>query len=166
MAVRKAVDNATIKDKTVHVGAEASGFWSVVNGILGRVFHVNISATGGHAVGGLITGPGTGTSDDIPARLSNGEYVIRAAAVRQYGTEMLNAINWQRYATGGYVQKYEATPITPNLPQPASQEPRIVYQQPVTFNQHVVQDPYAQSALDSARVRHATLGLLRRGGML
>ncbi|MCX8647137.1 phage tail tape measure protein [Bifidobacterium sp. B4107] len=166
MAVRKAVDNATIRDKTVHVGAEASGFWSVVNSILGKVFHVNISATGGHAAGGLITGPGTGTSDDIPARLSNGEYVIRASAVRQYGTEMLNAINWQRYATGGYVQKYEATPITPNLPQPASQEPRIVYEQPVTFHQHVVQDPYAQSALDSAKVRHATLGLLRRGGML
>ncbi|WP_416516969.1 phage tail tape measure protein [Bifidobacterium asteroides] len=166
MAVRKAVDNATIKDKTVHVGAEASGFWSVVNSILGKVFHVNISATGGHAVGGLITGPGTGTSDDIPARLSNGEYVIRAAAVRQYGTEMLNAINWQRYATGGYVQKYEATPLPANLPLPAQQEPRIVYEQPVTFHQHVVQDPYAQSALDSARVRHATLGLLRRGGML
>ena len=166
MATKRAVDNATIRDKTVHVGAEASGFWSVVNGILGRVFHVNISATGGHAVGGLITGPGTGTSDDIPARLSNGEYVIRAAAVRQYGTEMLNAINWQRYATGGYVQKYEATPITPNLPLPASQEPRIVYEQPVTFHQHVVQDPYAQSALDSARVRHATIGLLRKGGML
>ena len=166
MATKRAVDNATIRDKTVHVGAEASGFWNVVNGILGKVFHVNISATGGHAVGGLITGPGTGTSDDIPARLSNGEYVIRAAAVRQYGTEMLNAINWQKFATGGYVQKYEATPITPNLPQPASQEPRIVYEQPVTFEQHVVQDPYAQSALDSARVRHATLGLLRRGGML
>lgn len=165
MAVRKAVDNATIKDKTVHVGAEASGFWNVVNGILGRVFHVNIRASDGHAAGGLITGPGTGTSDDIPARLSNGEYVIRAAAVRQYGTEMLNAINWQRYATGGYVQKYEATPITPNtaLAQPQT---RIVYEQPVTFHQHVVQDPYAQSALDSARVRHATLGLLRRGGML
>ena len=165
MATKRAVDNATIRNKTVHVGAEASGFWNVVNGILGRVFHVNISATGGHAVGGLITGPGTGTSDDIPARLSNGEYVIRAAAVRQYGTEMLNAINWQRFASGGYVQKYEATPITPNAV-PAQQQTRIVYQQPVTFHQHVVQDPYAQSALDAAKVRHATLGLLRRGGML
>ena len=112
-AVRQAVETTKIGKKTVHVGAEASGFWGVVNGILGRVFRVNVSATGGHAVGGLITGPGTGTSDDIPARLSNGEFVIRAAAVRQYGTEMLNAINWQRYATGGYVQRYAATPVTP-----------------------------------------------------
>lgn len=112
-AVRKAVETANIGGKTVHVGAEASGFWNVIHGILGRVFSVNVRANENRAVGGLITGPGTGTSDDIPARLSNGEFVIRAAAVRQYGTEMLNAINWQRYATGGYVQRYAATPVTP-----------------------------------------------------
>ena len=165
MSAKKAVEDAPISGKKVEVGAETHSFWNTINGILGRTFHINIGAVANHAVGGLITGPGTGTSDDIPARLSNGEYVIRAAAVRQYGTEMLNAINWQRYATGGYVQKYEATPITPNAV-PAQQQTRIVYQQPVTFHQHVVQDPYAQSALDSAKVRHATIGLLRRGGML
>lgn len=115
-AVRQAVETAKIDKKTVHVGAEASGFWGVVNGILGRVFSVNVKARESRAVGGLITGPGTGTSDDIPARLSNGEYVIRAAAVRQYGTEMLNAINWQRYAAGGQVQRYEATPLPAKVP--------------------------------------------------
>ena len=145
--------------------ADTHSFWNTIKSILSKPFHINIGAVPNHAIGGLITGPGTGTSDDIPARLSNGEYVIRAAAVRQYGTEMLNAINWQRFATGGYVQKYEATPITPNTV-PAQSQTRIVYEQPVTFNQRVVQDPYAQSALDAARVRHATLGLLRRGGML
>lgn len=121
------------------------------------------------ATGGLVVGPGTGTSDDVAARLSNGEYVIKESQVRALGVRFFDAINsgaYKRYAEGGYVQKYEATPITPNLLLPASQEPRIVYEQPVTFHQHVVQDPYAQSALDSAKVRHATLGLLRRGGML
>ena len=121
------------------------------------------------ATGGLVVGPGTGTSDDVAARLSNGEYVIKESQVRALGVQFFDAINsgaYKRYAEGGYVQKYEATPLPANLPLPASQEPRIVYQQPVTFNQHVVQDPYAQSALDSAKVRHATLGLLRRGGML
>jgi cell division septum initiation protein DivIVA len=34
----------------------------------------------------LITGPGTGTSDSIFARLSNGEYVMSADAVRMFGT--------------------------------------------------------------------------------
>jgi hypothetical protein len=39
----------------------------------------------GHATGGYITGPGDGTSDSIFARLSNGEYVIPARIVEQFG---------------------------------------------------------------------------------
>jgi hypothetical protein len=35
--------------------------------------------------GGHISGPGTGTSDSIPARLSDGEFVMTAAAVRGAG---------------------------------------------------------------------------------
>jgi hypothetical protein len=35
--------------------------------------------------GGHMSGPGTGTSDDIPARLSDGEFVMTAAAVRGAG---------------------------------------------------------------------------------
>lgn len=47
----------------------------------------------GKARGGLVTGPGTGTSDSIPTMLSNGEYVIRSAAVDRVGLDTLNAIN-------------------------------------------------------------------------
>ena len=39
----------------------------------------------GLARGGEITGPGTGTSDSIPARLSDGEFVMTADAVRGAG---------------------------------------------------------------------------------
>lgn len=46
------------------------------------------AATGGH-----ITGPGTGTSDSIPAWLSNGEFVVRAAAVQAVGLDALHEIN-------------------------------------------------------------------------
>lgn len=45
------------------------------------------------AGGGPVMGAGTATSDSIPARLSNGEYVIRAAAVRTYGAPFMEAIN-------------------------------------------------------------------------
>jgi hypothetical protein len=45
------------------------------------------------ARGGHVRGPGSGTSDSIPAWLSNGEFVIRAAAVRRYGLDFLRAIN-------------------------------------------------------------------------
>ena len=47
----------------------------------------------GYATGGLISGPGTGTSDSIIARLSNGEYVMRADAVRMFGTGLLDQMN-------------------------------------------------------------------------
>lgn len=47
------------------------------------------------ASGGLLRGPGSGTSDSIFARLSAGEYVVRAAAVARPGMlEHLEAINF------------------------------------------------------------------------
>lgn len=60
------------------------------------------------ATGGLITGPGTGTSDSIPAWLSNGEYVMTARTVQRLGVGFLNRLNYGHYADGGYVQKAPA----------------------------------------------------------
>jgi hypothetical protein len=60
----------------------------------------------GFASGGRISGPGSGTSDSIMARLSNGEYVVKAAAVRKYGSHMLDSLNGMRlpkYADGGLI---------------------------------------------------------------
>ena len=67
-----------------------------------RVRKVEVNALGGLvglAAGGFprrrgyITGPGTETSDSIPAMLSRGEFVIRAAAVKQWGLGFLHALN-------------------------------------------------------------------------
>lgn len=73
----------------------------------------------GHAAGGYISGPGTGTSDSILARLSNGEYVLRAAAVRQYGTALLdrmNGLHLPPFADGGVVETVAGmAPQFPNL---------------------------------------------------
>lgn len=46
-----------------------------------------------YASGGYVRGRGTGTSDSIPAWLSNGEFVVRAAAVRKYGLNLLHSLN-------------------------------------------------------------------------
>lgn len=65
------------------------------------------------ASGGKVTGPGTGTSDSILARLSNGEYVLRAAAVRQYGTAILdrmNGLQMPAFADGGIVDAALSAP--------------------------------------------------------
>lgn len=45
------------------------------------------------AQGGLVTGPGTKTSDSIPIAASRGEYVVRAASVDKYGVQFMDAIN-------------------------------------------------------------------------
>ena len=55
------------------------------------------------ANGGLIRGPGTGRSDSIRAtmgyagggsiRVSNGEFIVKAASVRDYGVNAMNAVN-------------------------------------------------------------------------
>lgn len=43
--------------------------------------------------GGKVSGPGTETSDDIPAWLSDGEYVLNAEAVKMVGKKKLDKIN-------------------------------------------------------------------------
>lgn len=75
---------------------------------------VVVSVRGGQTFsgGGLVNGPGTSTSDSIPAYLSDKEYVLRAKAVRSLGVNFLNALNERgiealahipRFATGGLV---------------------------------------------------------------
>jgi hypothetical protein len=52
-----------------------------------------LSGFSGKAEGGLIKGPGGPKSDSIPARLSAGEYVVKADAVSRFGAHNLEAIN-------------------------------------------------------------------------
>lgn len=47
----------------------------------------------GFATGGLIRGPGTGTSDSIPIMASDKEFMVRAAAVKSIGVDNLNYMN-------------------------------------------------------------------------
>lgn len=74
------------------------------------------------ANGGLIRGPGTSTSDSIPARLSNGEYVVRASAVKTYGVGFLEAINSMvlpKFANGGLVSAQAVKPPAVNVSAPS-----------------------------------------------
>lgn len=65
----------------------------------------------GFSGGGHVIGPGSSTSDSIPAWLSNNEFVVKAKAVRKYGVGLLRALNSGRldlgavgrYAAGGLV---------------------------------------------------------------
>jgi TP901 family phage tail tape measure protein len=70
------------------------------------------------AVGGAISGPGTGTSDDILAMLSNGEHVLTAAEVQKMGgqaavyrfRQMLDDGKLSKFASGGAVTWGQVSP--------------------------------------------------------
>lgn len=59
----------------------------------------------GHAAGGPISGPGSGTSDSIPIWASNGEFVVKAAAARKNMPllEVINSGGMPGFAGGGVV---------------------------------------------------------------
>lgn len=59
-----------------------------------------------YASGGYISGRGTGTSDSIPMWGSNGEFMLKARAVKHWGLDFLYALNSMRmpaFAAGGFV---------------------------------------------------------------
>jgi hypothetical protein len=103
----------------------------IVNGLMGAIGSggggvggVIAGVFGSFAEGGRVAGPGTSTSDSVLARLSNGEYVINAKAVRFWGPDFFDRLNklrrfnpealLPRYAAGGPVGA-SVTAINNNL---------------------------------------------------
>ena len=119
----------------------------------------------GNAMGGYISGPGTGTSDSILRRVSNGEYITNARSTAKYRRE-LEAINGGYYeqlraaggyAGGGYVQ---ATPAAPYVEAQRFDAARNVYTQQITNNFASNNSPYVQAELTAAKLRMNTRTLL------
>jgi tape measure domain-containing protein len=104
--------------------------WSDLGGLLSDSFSSVMSMFGGGggggsssgifdmvsmflADGGHVSGPGTGTSDSIPAMLSNGEFVVNSKATKRYAP-LLRAINdhqMPRFAAGGFVTPTAMQPM-------------------------------------------------------
>lgn len=72
----------------------------------------------GLASGGYVSGPGSGTSDSIPAQLSNGEYVVNAAATKKHKAllDAINSGNVGKFAAGGKVGSVPSV----NIPTPVA----------------------------------------------
>lgn len=79
---------------------QAAMYALIIASVTGGSFKANFfKAFGdGFATGGSVSGPGTGTSDSIPAMLSDGEYVMNAKAVHRLGVPFLNGLNTGRLA--------------------------------------------------------------------
>lgn len=60
-----------------------------------------LEASGKFAGGGFVSGPGGPRGDKIPAMLSDGEFVINAAAASRLGPDQLHALNSVHAARGG-----------------------------------------------------------------
>lgn len=121
MTLREAVLNLanTIINAMINIAAQqlamqaasaTSGWWGAIAGAFS-------SGTVTAATGGYIRGPGTSTSDSIPARLSNGEFVVKADSVSHYGVGFMHAINRRQlrsFSQGGPV----SVPPVPSYSEP------------------------------------------------
>lgn len=98
----------SVLDSLIQKLIQATMYALIIASVTGGSFKANFcKAFGkGFATGGSVDGPGTGTSDSIPAMLSNGEYVLNAQAVDRLGVPFLNGLNTGRlrgFASGGLV---------------------------------------------------------------
>jgi hypothetical protein len=88
-SVIQSIEQMLIKLLLFQIAQKAAGAFSA--GSFGNSFFSGFG--GGHAEGGLIKGQGGPKSDSIPARLSPGEFVVKADAVSTFGAHNLEAIN-------------------------------------------------------------------------
>lgn len=86
--ILKSIARIAAQQVVLNIFGKANGAKDGFRGLFGKLL--------GHADGGLVVGEGTGTSDSILRRLSNGEFVLRAAAVKHWGTGFLSDLNAMR----------------------------------------------------------------------
>lgn len=162
----------------IQIRAAMAGIFSAgMNSFMAGMFQTSGTAApivagtspGAFSVGGPVFGPGTATSDSIPAMLSNGEYVVKAAAVDHYGVNVLHALNAKRLATGGGVGRASANAAGFSVPSPAAQRDgggRLsVRVEVVNKSSQPVQATASQPQFDGREwVIGVVLDDLRRGG--
>lgn len=108
-------------------GQNGGAFGSIFDGI-GKILGFHNGGPVKAATGGLIRGQGGPRTDSIPARLSDGEYVINAAATKR-NRALLDAINSGKiasFADGGPVLKAPTMPILRAQRQPSAPGPMRV----------------------------------------
>ena len=109
VATAKGISAAMTQPFPANLAAIATTIATVISGMTSAISTVKSAK---FATGGLVNGPGTGTSDSIPARLSNGESVINARSTAMFGP-LLSSLNQAgggvafNPAAGGQREGYE-----------------------------------------------------------
>lgn len=89
VATAKGISSAMSVPYPANIAAIASTIATVLGGMASAISTVKSAK---FASGGYVSGPGTATSDSIPARLSNGESVMNAKSTAMFGP-LLSALN-------------------------------------------------------------------------
>lgn len=92
VAIAKAWEGNAALPFPANIIATAASVAAIVAAIASALSSTKSTEVPKYASGGLITGPGTGTSDSIVARVSNGEAIMTAQAVNDWGA-VLSAMN-------------------------------------------------------------------------
>jgi phage-related minor tail protein len=114
--IKRALTDALTPTKAPSAPDSSSpSLWSAIGTLVKGLFN----SSPGNAAGGPIVGPGTGTSDSIPAlvdgrrpiRVANGEFIQPQRAVQHYGGAFMEAVRTLRlprpsFAFGGLVSAY------------------------------------------------------------
>jgi hypothetical protein len=89
----KAIAAGTAQAMSVPFPANLAAIATTVATVLSNISTaINTVKSAKFATGGLVTGPGSGTSDSVPAQLSNGESVLTASATSMFAP-LLSAFN-------------------------------------------------------------------------
>ena len=89
----KAIAAGTAQAMSVPFPANLAAIATTVATVLSNIATaINTVKSAKFATGGLVTGPGSGTSDSVPAQLSNGESVLTASATSMFAP-LLSAFN-------------------------------------------------------------------------
>lgn len=89
VATAKGISAAMAVPFPANLAAIGTTIATIISGMTSAISTVKSAK---FASGGYVTGPGTGTSDSIPARLSNGESVINAKSTAMFGP-LLSSLN-------------------------------------------------------------------------
>lgn len=89
VATAKGISAAMSVPYPANLAAIATTIATIISGMASAISTVKGAK---FATGGYVSGPGTGTSDSIPARLSNGESVINARSTAMFGP-LLSSLN-------------------------------------------------------------------------
>jgi len=133
LAIKSAVSAAK---QSANAGTSGSGGGGAVSNGMGQ----------GYATGGIVRGPGSGTSDSIPVRLSNGEGVMTAQAVQMFGP-LLSQMN----QAGGGVG------FTPNISIAGPDRPKSAYPSDTSQTTQIIKTYVVEGELTTAQQRQARL---------